>query len=261
MAAVLLVGGLVFFLTRNKSGNMGSETELVNNPTIRSDFHKPPFNYETQVFPTRRNIVASHDNFVVKGTSNTYFAYVPDQHWGIYTFFYDKHGTWTRRYLFCSGWNSSSKELKLKAYDDDGSYAGEMVGKFFKQNGRYTYDCLFTNYKGNQASYHITEDVPAGKNDSVNSGGNIVYSSAYDGYVVIRNCPSLQCAAIGKFPNGPTGATYLGEDSGWTQINYNGIIGWVNSTYVTRTPTKEVTVDVDGNALEGIWTEAAIHIT
>ena len=97
--------------------------------------------------------------------------------------------------------------------------------------------------------------MPAGKNDSVNSGGNIVYSSAYDGYVVIRNCPSLQCAAIGKFPNGPTGATYLGEDSGWTQINYNGIIGWVNSTYVTRTPTKEVTVDVDGNVLEGIWTE------
>ena len=259
VVAALLLGGLIFWLVKKPSGKQAAEDplqELVNNPTVRADVTAPAFGiYETQAFPTRRNIIASGDHFVVNGASNTYFAYLPDQHWGIYIMRFDHHGNWSRRYLFCTGWNAITKELKLAAYDEQGTYVGEMVGTFAKQSGRYGYNCVFTNYKGKSATYHITEDVAAGDPVAANRGGATVYSSAYDGYVVIRNTPSLDSPAMGKFRNGPQGATYMGENGSWTQINYNGIVGWVHSSYVSRTPTKAVTVDVDGDDLEGIWNE------
>ena len=83
----------------------------------------------------------------------------------------------------------------------------------------------------------------------------IVYSSSYDGFVVIREGPSVKSSNLGRFRNGPVGATFLSESGGWTQINYQGLVGWVNSRYISSMPTKEVTVDVDGDWLEGIWSD------
>lgn len=84
----------------------------------------------------------------------------------------------------------------------------------------------------------------------------LVYSCAYDGYVVIRDKPSAKGNKLGKFFNGPKGAILISRVSDWSEIEYDGLVGWVSSHYVSSTPTKAVTSGVDGDWLEGVWTEA-----
>ncbi len=258
LIGLIVVGGILVSKFRQNDPN-AEFTDGAGNvaPVLRSDISRPQMdNHETVPFPLNRVFVSSGSNFVIRETSGTYFAYSPSEHWGVYMFHNDKRDYWTTRYLYCSGWDSRTNTLTLTAYNHQGEYDGMMSGTFTRQGDRYTYNCVFTNYRGKQATYKITEDSI---NNYVPSGERRIYSCAFDGYVIMRAAPTLQSDKVGKFRNGPQGATYLGEQAGWTQINYNGTIGWVNAAYITSSPTKEVTVDVDGDYLEGIWLDGFSH--
>ena len=229
----------------------------VGNPTLRYDIARPAIaNHETVAFPLNRTFISSGGNFILREASGTYFAYVPSEHWGLYMFHNDKRDFWTTRYLYCTGWDSRTNTLTLTAYSLKGEYDGEMSGTFTPQGGRYVYNCTFTNYRGKRATYRIMEDVFTGGSAPVQSGGRQIYSSAYDGFVVMREGPSAQSYSIGRFLNGPTGATLLAEMGGWTQINYNGLIGWVPSRYLSSSPTLAYTGTATADWVEGIWSRA-----
>lgn len=87
----------------------------------------------------------------------------------------------------------------------------------------------------------------------VHSSKNLVYACAYDGYVNIRQTASSRAPIVGKFRNGPNGAEYLGEEGAWTYINCDGVVGYVYSKYVQRTPTVSYTGSASADWLEGIW--------
>ena len=83
--------------------------------------------------------------------------------------------------------------------------------------------------------------------------GTIVYSRAYDGFVNIRKKPSFSAEIVGKFKNGPDGATLLENLGDWVKIDYFGTVGYVLAKHVQRTPTVAFYGNVDGPWLEGIW--------
>ena len=95
-------------------------------------------------------------------------------------------------------------------------------------------------------------EVPANEQ----SASEIVYANAYDGFVNMREIPTSKGAIIEKFKNGSKGAILLEEDEEWAKIDYQGTIGYVYKKYLTYTPTKEVTVNIDGNWLRGVWKES-----
>lgn len=82
---------------------------------------------------------------------------------------------------------------------------------------------------------------------------DLVYADSYDGFLNIRATPSSKGTIIGKFRNGPQGAVKLGVSGNWMEIEYDGIVGYVAKSYVSTTPTKEVTVDIDTKWLMGPW--------
>ena len=81
----------------------------------------------------------------------------------------------------------------------------------------------------------------------------IVYCNSADGFLNIRETPSSKGRILGKFRNGPHGAVYLGESGNWTEIDCNGLVGYVYTANLSYTPTKEVTVDIDEKWLMGPW--------
>ena len=119
----LLVFGLVWNYTHKgdaknvaKPQSEYAETSSMNNeeisddkgPELRSDINHPSFaSRETVSFPLRRNFVSSGSNFVVSGGSNTYFAYLPQEKWGVYLLTFDE-GFTSVRYLYCTGFDPST---------------------------------------------------------------------------------------------------------------------------------------------------------
>ena len=81
----------------------------------------------------------------------------------------------------------------------------------------------------------------------------IVYCNSYDGYLNIRDEASSKGNKLGQFRNGPDGAVLLGTYGSWVKIDYNGIVGFVHKPSISYTPTKAVTVDIDGKWLMGPW--------
>ena len=59
-----------------------------------------------------------------------------------------------------------------------------------------------------------------------------VYSFGFDGFTNMREGPSFSNKVIGKFMNGPDGATLLEDLGDWLQIEYNGIVGYVPSAFL-----------------------------
>ena len=87
-----------------------------------------------------------------------------------------------------------------------------------------------------------------------------IYACAYDGFVWICSAPTTKSTWLRKFWNGSHGATILGYSNGWTQINYDGTVGWVASQYTSNTPTKEVSVDLSDSWQVGWWTDGMTDI-
>ena len=100
------------------------------------------------------------------------------------------------------------------------------------------------------------EEDPSNQNPNNNQSSSKVYSNAYDGYINIRNSSTSKGTIIGKFKNGPDGAICLSQTGEWTKINYKGVTGYVYTKYLSDTPTEEVTLNIDGNWLKGIWCNA-----
>lgn len=82
---------------------------------------------------------------------------------------------------------------------------------------------------------------------------DMVYSCAYEGHLNIRAQPSFNAKIIGKFRNGPEGAYLLRNLGGWSQVEVNGVVGYVVSRYLQRTPTIPYTGRVGLNWIEGCW--------
>ena len=82
---------------------------------------------------------------------------------------------------------------------------------------------------------------------------NRVYSYAYEGHLNIREKPSFKARIIGKFRNGPEGGNLLQDLGGWSQVEVNGVVGYVVSRYLKRTPTIPYTGRVGLSWIEGLW--------
>jgi uncharacterized protein YgiM (DUF1202 family) len=82
---------------------------------------------------------------------------------------------------------------------------------------------------------------------------NRVYSYAYEGHLNIRETPSFNARIIGKFRNGPEGGNLLQDLGGWSQVEVNGVVGYVVSRYLKRTPTIPYTGRVGPSWIEGLW--------
>lgn len=82
---------------------------------------------------------------------------------------------------------------------------------------------------------------------------NRVYSYAYEGHLNIRETPSFNARIIGKFRNGPEGGNLLQDLGGWSQVEVNGVVGYVVSRYLKRTPTIPYTGRVGLSWIEGVW--------
>lgn len=80
-----------------------------------------------------------------------------------------------------------------------------------------------------------------------------VYSNAYDGYTNVRKEPSAKAEVLGKLRNGSDYAVLLGQSGDWIEVEHDGEVGYVLEKYVSDTPSEPVTVDVDGDWLEGVW--------
>lgn len=86
-----------------------------------------------------------------------------------------------------------------------------------------------------------------------------VYANAFDGFVNIREAAQAKAPILGVFRNGPEGAAILGTEGEWTQIDCNGIVGYVLSKYVQDTPTLAVDEGIDMSWLEGWWEDDECH--
>lgn len=115
-----------------------------------------------------------------------------------------------------------------------------------------------SNNKKSTPSNEAASVAVAGNGDStivedVSADGNYVYCCAYDGFVNIREVPSMKGRIVGKFRNGPHGAVLLSNEGEWTKIDIDGIVGFVASKYVCKEPTVAVDDGIDLTWLEGLW--------
>ena len=81
----------------------------------------------------------------------------------------------------------------------------------------------------------------------------LVYSNAYDGYLNIRQRPTVKSSIIGQLRNGPKGAEFIGAEGNWIKVRYNGVEGYVSGSYVQYTPTVAVDPDISVEWLQGVW--------
>lgn len=88
-----------------------------------------------------------------------------------------------------------------------------------------------------------------------------VYSCAYDGFVNMRAMASYSAPKVGEFRNGPEGAILLEEEGDWIRIDVNGLVGFVPSKYVRKTPTVAYTGDLTVDWFEGMWVSNGGFIT
>lgn len=88
----------------------------------------------------------------------------------------------------------------------------------------------------------------------VTSTEDRVYSNSYEGYTNVRRGPSSKSEVIGVLRNGNESLVVIGEVDNWIEVEFHEEIGYVHRDYVSETPSKPVTVDVDAKWLEGVWT-------
>ena len=89
----------------------------------------------------------------------------------------------------------------------------------------------------------------------VTSTEDRVYSNSYDGYTNVRRGPSSKSEVIGVLRNGNESLVVIGEVDNWIEVEFHEEIGYVHRDYVSETPSKPVTVNVDANWLNGCWTD------
>ena len=117
----------------------------------------------------------------------------------------------------------------------------------------------FFNF-GNKPAKEVATEAPAEAAVEATSpvvdapGPNALYSNSYDGYTNVRESASSKAAVLGELRNGNDYVTMIGEEGNWYEVEYYDQIGYVHKDYVSHTPSKPVTVDVDAKWLEGVWT-------
>lgn len=91
------------------------------------------------------------------------------------------------------------------------------------------------------------EEVPAEPEIVVNHDPNktYIYCNGYDGYLNIRERPTVKSRVLGKFYNGPQGAELIRYEGNWVKISVDGVVGYVNKPYTHTSPTKPVYHDPD----------------
>lgn len=105
-----------------------------------------------------------------------------------------------------------------------------------------------------EASAEAVQNTPAvSSTPETKPAASYVYCCAYDGFVNIRETPSMKGSVIGEFRNGPHGAVMLGEEGEWTKIDMDGVVGYVYTKYVSGEPTVAVDEGIDMKWLEGMW--------
>lgn len=80
-----------------------------------------------------------------------------------------------------------------------------------------------------------------------------IYSDSFDGYLNIRSTPSAKGNIVGTFRNGQVPGYTIKQEGNWIKIYYEGVTGYVYKKHTSSEPTIEVTVNVDGSWLQGLW--------
>ena len=87
-----------------------------------------------------------------------------------------------------------------------------------------------------------------------------IYADSFEGFLNIRSLPSPNGEILGQFRNGREPGYVIEKKGKWIKIYYNGMTGYVCKKYTTSRPTIEVTVDIDGSWLEGLWGNTAYTV-
>lgn len=192
-----------------------------------------------------------NDLFTMKGKQKLLDAYDYECETG------DCYGIWALRTMAQDG-EGESKIIDITPlgnnkytvkYLDMGSM-GETMLVFAEEGGKMKIDdfrTIFDESYDENVGYMSKDNLPH------------VYANAYDGFVNIRQAPQSEAPILGVLRNGPEGAILLGAEGEWTQIDCNGIVGYVLSKYVQDTPTLAVDEGIDMSWLEGWWEDNECH--
>lgn len=72
-----------------------------------------------------------------------------------------------------------------------------------------------------------------------------VYSCAYDGYINLRELPTMKSNKVGQLMNGPEGAELLEKtNKNWWKIKVGRVVGYASRAYLQLTPTEKVDMDL-----------------
>ena len=80
-----------------------------------------------------------------------------------------------------------------------------------------------------------------------------IYANSFDGFLNMRSAPSTSAKIVGAFRNGEIPGYVIKQEGNWAKIYYQGVTGYVYKKNTTSTPTVAVTIDVDGEWLQGVW--------
>lgn len=108
--------------------------------------------------------------------------------------------------------------------------------------------------RGKKVQIVMPEEEVVAKVAKETSTETKMYANSYDGYTNVRQSPSSKAPVLGKLRNGNEFVVVIGEVDNWLEVEYYDKIGYVHRDYVSETPSKPVTVNVDANWLNGCWT-------
>lgn len=78
-----------------------------------------------------------------------------------------------------------------------------------------------------------------------------IYANGYDGFVNVRQRPTLKSPVLGQLRNGNDYLVQVGIEGKWIAVDFHGVTGYINSLVVGYSPWKPVYLNIDSSWLQG----------
>ena len=85
------------------------------------------------------------------------------------------------------------------------------------------------------------------------------YGCAFDGLTNIYKEPSNSSEILGKLRNGSEHVVVLSKSDEWVEVKFCDQTGYIHESFLSETPSKAVTIDVDAQWLEGVWSDSGFQ--
>jgi hypothetical protein len=113
-----------------------------------------------------------------------------------------------------------------------------------------------TNNKGESTGETVAEEVVV---EEAAEPEVHAYGCSHDGITNIHKEASEGSEIIGKLSNGKNHVVVIGKSEEWVEVKIDGQTGYINEKFLSDTPSKPVTVDVDAKWLEGVWSDSGFQ--